>query len=161
VQLEELESMKQDEEELIENLEAYRSMMFDMLNELPLKVFIKDEEGKLFLLNSKVAESHNMEIEELIGKSDFDFVDEETAKLWRQDELEIIKKGEETYVFEENFGHGKRIMETFKKRFYIRPIKQIGLLGIQTDITNNVNAASKLKEFSSGKMNAGKVDSDT
>jgi PAS domain S-box-containing protein len=154
IQLEEFESLKQGEEELIENLEAYRSMMLDVLNELPFKVFLKDEEGKIFLVNTKVAEAHNMEIENLIGKSDHDFVDKETADLWRQDELEIIKKGEETYVFEEDFGHGKRIMETIKKRFYIRPIKQIGLLGIQKDITNESNAATRLKEFNKIKQNA-------
>ncbi len=146
-QLEEFESLKNEEEELVESLEAYRSMMLDVLNELPYKVFLKDEEGKIFLANSKVAESHNMEIEDLIGKSDHDFVEKETADLWRKDELEIIKKGEETYVFEEDMGNGKRIMETIKKRFYIRPIKQIGLLGIQKDITEDADAQEKLKKY--------------
>ncbi len=147
LQLEEFETLKRGEEELVENLEAYRSMMLDVLNELPYKVFLKDEEGKIFLVNKKVAESHNMGIEELIGKSDYDFVDKETADLWRKEELEIIKKGEGTFVFEEDLGNGKRILETIKKRFYIRPIKQIGLLGIQKDITNDPNAADKLREF--------------
>jgi PAS domain S-box-containing protein len=82
-------------------------------------------------------------LSELIGKSDYDFVDEDTANKWRQQELEILKKGEDRYVFEDRIGGKTRVLETTKKAFFIHPLNQQGLLGIQRDITEMVRAQEK------------------
>ena len=116
----------------------------DILNEVPQKIFLKDAEGKMYIANQKVAEAHGIPLEELIGKSDYDFVDKETADEWRKQELEIMKKGEEKYVFEDIIGGKKTILESTKKVFNIRPINQIGLLGIQNDITEKVALQKKI-----------------
>ncbi|MCC5930180.1 MAG: GAF domain-containing protein [Cyclobacteriaceae bacterium] len=131
----EVEAMLKDASKRQQEIEDYKTMLLDILNELPQKIFLKDQEGKIFMANQKVAENHNMSIEELIGKSDFDFTDKDTAESWRRQELEILKKGEETYVFEEKIGGKTRILESIKKAFFIKPLKQTGLLGIQTDVT--------------------------
>ena len=97
----------------------------------------------MVLVNTVVAKAHNMSIDELIGKSDFDFVDAKTAQEWRNQELEIIRKGSETYVFNETLhGETKRLKST-KMAFFIPHLKETGLLGIQTDVTE----LEKLKEL--------------
>ena len=117
-----------------------------ILNELPQKIFLKDEQGKMVLANVNVAKAHNLSVDELIGKSDFDFVDAKTAQEWRDQELEIIKKGSDTYIFDETL-HGKtRTLTTTKKAFYIPHLKQTGLLGIQTDITELQALKKKAKK---------------
>ena len=126
---------EQSNKDIVENAEAYRAMLMEILNEIPQKVFLKDKDGKMVLANQLVADAHNLSLEELIGKSDFDFVDEATARDWRAQELEIMKKGEERYVFEEKLGGKSKILESIKKAFYIKPLDQYGLLGIQTDIS--------------------------
>ena len=139
IQVETIEELKREQEQsnkdIIENAEAYRLMLMEILNEIPQKVFLKDKDGKMVLANQQVADAHNLSLEELIGKSDFDFVDEATAQDWRNQELEIMKKGEEHYVFEEKLGGVSKILESIKKAFYIKPLDQYGLLGIQTDIS--------------------------
>jgi PAS domain S-box-containing protein len=67
----------------------------DVLNELPQKVFLKDGSGRMVLANQNVADTHGLSLEELIGKTDFDFVDAETARSWREQEFEIMRQGEE------------------------------------------------------------------
>jgi PAS domain S-box-containing protein len=126
--------------------ENFKGMLMDVLNEMPEKVFLKDAEGKIFIANQKVADVHGLPLAELIGKSDYDFVDKETADEWRRQELEILKKGEEKYVFEDNIGGKTRILESFKKAFYIKPLDQQGLLGIQRDITEITELERVLEE---------------
>ena len=76
-----------------------------------------------------------MSVDELIGKSDFDFVDAKTAQDWRNQELAIIEKGSETYIFDETLHNKTKTLKSTKMAFYIPHLNQTGLLGIQTDIT--------------------------
>ncbi|MFZ6010125.1 MAG: PAS domain S-box protein, partial [Bacteroidota bacterium] len=138
-QLEEVQKIKVDgdrkSEELIRYMQNYRNTLLSILDELPHKIFLKDNEGKMVLVNTAVAKAHNMSVDELIGKSDFDFVDAETAQQWRNQELEIIRKGSETYIFNEALSGETKTLKSTKMAFYIPHLDQTGLLGIQTDIT--------------------------
>jgi len=71
-------------------------------------------------------------------------VDAKTAQEWRNQELEIIKKGSETYTFDEVLHGQTKTLSTTKMAFYIPHLKQTGLLGIQTDITE-IQALKKRK----------------
>jgi methyl-accepting chemotaxis protein len=138
-QLDEVEEIKKDEkrksEELITYMNNYRTTLLSILDQLPHKIFLKDKDGKMALVNTVVAKAHNMSIDELIGKSDFDFVDAKTAQEWRDQELEIIRKGSETYIFDENISGKTVTLKSTKMAFHIPHLNQTGLLGIQTDIT--------------------------
>jgi PAS domain S-box-containing protein len=145
----EVEQIKQADkvksEEMLAFMNKYRQTLLDILDQLPHKVFLKDHEGKMVLVNTVVAKAHHMSINELIGKSDFDFVDAETAQDWRNQELEIIKKGSETYVFTENLDGEDKILKSTKMAFFIHHLNQMGLLGIQTDITELQNLKAQVE----------------
>ena len=144
--LEELQKESaQSKEQIQKEAEDFKIMLMDILNEIPQKIFLKDAEGKMYIANKKVADAHELPLGELIGKSDYDFVDKETADSWRKQELEIMKKGEEIYVFEDTIGGKKTILESKKKAFNIRSLNQLGLLGIQNDITEKTLLEAKLK----------------
>jgi PAS domain S-box-containing protein len=127
----------------IEYQTSFRQTLLNILDQLPHKIFLKDQEGKMALVNTAVAKAHKMSIDELIGKSDFDFVDAETAQQWRNQELEIIRKGSETYIFNETLAGETRTLKSTKMAFFIPHLKQTGLLGVQTDITE----LQQLKQF--------------
>lgn len=151
IQMEELEEIQKEatisNEKSKQEAEDFKNMMMEILNEVPQKIFLKDAEGKMYLANQKVADAHGIPLSELIGKSDYDFVDKKTADSWRKQELEIMKKGEEKYVFEDTLGGKKTILESFKKVFKILPLNQDGLLGIQNNITEKVELEAKLKKL--------------
>ena len=147
LKLSEIQKVKKESdkrnEDMMEYMENYKKTLLQILDELPHKIFLKDGQGRMVLVNTVVAKAHNMSIEELIGKSDFDFVDAKTAQEWRNQELEIIRKGSETYIFNETLsGETKRLKST-KMAFFIPHLKETGLLGIQTDVTE----LEKLKEL--------------
>ncbi|MDZ7607881.1 MAG: GAF domain-containing protein [Cyclobacteriaceae bacterium] len=154
MQMEALGELQNESNQLAESMkreaEDYRIMLVDILNEIPGKVFLKDAEGKIFIANQKVADAHGLPVSELIGKSDYDFVDKETADQWRQQELEILAKGQEKYTFEDTIGGQARILETTKKSFEIKPLNQTGLLGIQNDITELVALQNRIKVLEAG-----------
>jgi methyl-accepting chemotaxis protein len=125
----------QKEKETVSYMQNYQKTLLNILDQLPHKIFLKDKDGKMVLVNTVVAKAHNMSSEELIGKSDFDFVDAATAQDWRNQELEIIRKGSETYIFDEKLGGKTITLKSTKMAFDIPHLHQTGLLGIQTDIT--------------------------
>lgn len=139
IKLKEIQEVKDASDQrnagMMEHMEGYRKTLLDILDQLPHKIFLKDDEGRMVLVNTVVAKAHNMTVEELMGKSDFDFVDAKTAQEWRNQELEIIKKGSETYIFNETLHGETKTLKSTKMAFYIPHLKQTGLLGIQTDIT--------------------------
>jgi methyl-accepting chemotaxis protein len=147
LKLEELQSVQKESNtrnhEMMENLENYKKTLLSILDQLPHKIFLKDDQGRMVLVNTVVAKAHNLSVDELIGKSDFDFVDRETAQQWRNQELEIIRKGSQTYIFNEDLSGETVTLKSTKMAFYIPHLKQTGLLGIQTDITE----LEKLREM--------------
>ncbi len=138
-QLQEIRDMKKENdrsnEEMLASMNNYKQTLLNILDQLPHKIFLKDGQGRMVLVNTVVAKAHHMTIDELIGKSDFDFVDAETAQQWRNQEIEIIKKGSETYVFNDTIGGETKTLKSTKMAFFIPHLNEVGLLGIQTDIT--------------------------
>ncbi len=153
VQMEKLEKLQQESDSnnhvMQQEAENFKNMLMDILNEVPQKIFLKDAEGKIYIANKKVSDAHGLPLSELIGKSDYDFVDKKTADDWRRQELEIMKKGEEKYIFEDTIGGKRTTLESTKKVFEIKPLNQKGLLGIQNDITEKVKLETKIKELES------------
>ena len=113
-------------------VEAFRKMLIRILNEIPLKVFLKQYNGKFFVVNDAVSRFHGFETPDgLIGKSDFDFYDHKDASEWLEAEHKIIREGKTEYTHAD----GGRILRTVKLPFYIDPLNETGLLGYQADVT--------------------------
>ena len=63
-----------------------------LINNLPLNIFIKDEDSRKILVNK--AECDYLGVDhpnELIGKSDFDLYDEKIAQISRDEDLQVLK----------------------------------------------------------------------
>jgi PAS domain S-box-containing protein len=151
--LEEIQVMKvrdeQRSQEMIISMENQKKTLIEIINKLPQKIFLKDEEGKFLIANQAVADAHHMTVDELLGKSDFDFFDFETAKGYRNAEIEMIQAGKPVYfpeeVFKDSQGNNK-ILQTTKMPFLIGYLNQTGLLGIQTDITETKKLEKALEK---------------
>jgi methyl-accepting chemotaxis protein len=138
-QLDEISVIKKEEQrksqEQLQYIDNYKKTLLGILDHLPHKIFLKDKDGKMVMVNTAVAKAHNMSVDGLIGKSDFDFVDAATAQEWRNQELAIIQKGSESYTHQDSIGGEMRTLKTVKSAFFIPHLNQTGLLGVQTDIT--------------------------
>jgi len=143
---EQIEKMKVEEkarmDRMIKEMEDNRDLLIHVLDNIPGKIFVKDKDGVLLLLNSEVARVYHKKVNEMIGTSDFDNHPYEQAKEYREKELEVLAKGGETYIQEETLTGEVRYLQTTKKPFHIPGTGETGLLGFQIDVTES----KRLKE---------------
>lgn len=150
---EQIERLKLEEErknkEMIAKIEDYKNMLMRVIDNVPGKIFLKDHDGRLILLNQAVANAYDTTVDKLLGTTDFDFFSFEDASEYRRVELEILESGKPLRIPEEVFRDQEgnvRILDTLKMPFEISGDEKIGLLGVQTDITEIKSMERQLQE---------------
>jgi PAS domain S-box-containing protein len=143
----EIVERKQAEERLAEE----RNLLQTVINNLPDFIFIKDADSRFIFNNSAHvkglgATSQN----ELAGKTDLDIFPQELAKLYYEDEQNVIRSGqplinrEEPYVDPEG---NKKWLLTVKAPVRDRCGQVVALVGMSRDITDSKRAQEKLKRY--------------
>lgn len=122
-----------------------------LIDHLPLNVFIKDKESRKVLVNR--AECDYLGVsgpEEVLGKTDYDFYDEETANITREDDLHVMNS--RTPILGEERGSIKKNGDAIT--FLTSKIPLIGddgtaygLVGISMDITNLKQKEEELRDL--------------
>lgn len=143
-----LKEHEAESERIQQYLDNYKKILIEVLDELPQKIFLKDDQGKFILVNTAVANAHNLSIEKLLNTSDYDYFSKEQAEEFRKQELEIINGGKPVIFYhEETISGKKRVLKTMKRPIYLKHLDQSGgLLGIQTDVTEIKRLEEQLKE---------------
>lgn len=122
-----------------------------LIDHLPLNVFIKDLESRKILVNKSEMEYCGVKKEsEILGKDDFEFLDPETAKKSRKDDLRVMQDLKP--VLSKEMVHVRS--DGSKKAFLTSKIPLIktdgtayGLVGISMDITELKQKEKKLKKL--------------
>ena len=124
-----------------------------LIEAIPDFVWLKDPTGVYISCNRKFERFFGANKVNIIGKTDYDFVDNELADFFRKKDKEVLlaKKplvNEEEVTYADD-GH-REILETIKTPMYDLEGNLIGVLGIARDITQRKrteNALRKEKEF--------------
>ncbi len=157
IQLEkEIHERKQVEDALKKNEEYMRTL----IQTLPDLIWLKDQEGVYRFCNSRFENFFGAREKDIVGKTDYDFLDKELADFFRgKDKIAIANKkpttNEEEVLFA-NDGH-REILETIKTPMYSHDGRLTGVLGIGRDITGRKQAENALQE--SEKRFRGIIDS--
>ncbi|PLX13476.1 MAG: hypothetical protein C0598_03605, partial [Marinilabiliales bacterium] len=115
-------------------------------NTIPDLIWLKDLNGLYLNCNLKCEELFAAKEVEIIGKSDYDLIDKETADSFRQKDKQAIKKGgpiihEEEIKFLDD-GHVE-ILETIRTPIFYNN-KILGILGVGRNITERIKADREL-----------------
>lgn len=134
-----------------ERLLRERACRFEsMLDSLPEAVFYKDLEGVYSGCNPRFAKTFDIKREEVVGKTDFELVDPETARhIWEDDKKVIHDR--QTVRFEGwmTIGGGKKTLhETMKAPCLDLNGNVTGIVGISRDITENKLWEKEIQYFS-------------
>ena len=119
-----------------------------LIESIPDLVWLKDKNGVYLSCNPRFESFFGAKKEEIVGKTDYDFVDKELADFFREKDKAAQALGkasvnEELITFA-NDGH-KELIETIKTPIYDSKKKIIGILGISRDITERKNNTEAIK----------------
>jgi len=120
------------------HLEVTQQRLHTVLQTIPDYVWLKDMHGVFLACNEALERLYGTEAANIVGKTDYDFVDASTADFSRRKDKEALQAGRvlvnEEWVTEA--GNNQRILlETRKVPVYDSMGKVMGVLGIGRDIT--------------------------
>ncbi|MEK6662486.1 MAG: EAL domain-containing protein [Pseudomonadota bacterium] len=129
------------------NLEQSEQQKHLILHTLPDLIWLKDAEGVYQMCNPVFERFFGARESDILGKTDFDYVDPELARFFRQKDQEAMAVGQpiqnEEWVTFADDGH-RALLETIKTSLRDRDGKILGVLGIARDITERESASRQL-----------------
>ena len=133
----------------LRQVRAQQGQLRTLIETLPDLVWLKDTDGVYLACNRKFERFFGASEEEIVGKTDYDFVSADLADLFREMDLRAIEKGspsinEEEVVYADD-GH-KELLETIKTPVYDDEDRLIGVLGVARDITKRTTLEARMRQ---------------
>ncbi|MDQ6956043.1 MAG: PAS domain S-box protein, partial [Mariprofundaceae bacterium] len=126
------------QQEMFSALQKSNAQLLALINTSPDLIFLKDENGVYLSCNQRFAELYGTSEENIIGKTDYDFVDKSLADFFHKKDKIAIELGhastnEEKLFFASDNHH--EVVETIKTPIYDSKGDLTGVLGVARDIT--------------------------
>jgi PAS domain S-box-containing protein len=140
--------LEERERQLLKSLRLNQSLHSKILDALPINVFLEDTEGVTIFANEQACIAHGVNVEELVGKTVFDFFPLPIAERQREIDLEVWKKRTlQTNEVATEFQGRKGYMLTGKTIIHLEESKKDYLLGFGLDISELKNAEEKISHM--------------
>ncbi len=159
--IQEIERRKQSEKTLAKE----RNLLRTLINNSPDLVYVKDHESRFLLANSATVHSMGLTtLDELVGKTDFEFHPAELAEQYYTDERNILESGQalinrEEPVLDRETG-ALRWLSSSKVPFRDNLGNIAGLVGINHDITERKRTEEELKQAKEEAESANRAKSE-
>lgn len=118
-----------------------------LIDTIPDSVYFKDEQNRFVLVNKAKAEHSNVSPEEMVNKTDFDFLPEDQARKIFDDDNNIMQSGQPIINKLEKLTRSdgsERWVSVTKVPCYSAEGDIIGTLGISRDVTSQEKAKEDL-----------------
>jgi sigma-B regulation protein RsbU (phosphoserine phosphatase) len=134
--------------EVEEDLRHSEALYHSLVETLPQNIFRKDVHGCFTFANQQFCKTLGLPLEEIVGKTDYDFFPTEMAAKFQKDDHQVLEHGKTLETVEENQPPGK-------PKSYVQVVKTplrggygqiIGLQGIFWDITAQKLAEEKVRQ---------------
>lgn len=139
-----------------------KAYLRDILDINPHLVFAKDREGRFTLVNQAVADMYGTSVEDLLGKKDADFVDDEAqVAFFRKMDLQVMDTLEEAFIAEEKITDSEgnvHWLQTVKRPIVGADGRANEILGVATDITARKEAEQERQALEEQLRHSQKMD---
>ena len=137
-------TQRRQAEEKVRNSEA---LYHSLVETLPQNIFRKDLEGHFTFANQQFCKILGRPLEEIVGKTDFDFFPRELAEKYQRDDRRVVQTGKPYDTVEEHQppGRDKIYVQVVKTPLHEADGAIIGLQGIFWDITQQRQAEEKIR----------------
>lgn len=131
-------------EEALQKSEAF---YHSLVESLPQNIFRKDLEGRFTFGNGRFCSEMSKPLDQLVGKSDFDFFPPDLAAKYRADDVMVIESGKPFEVVEEHVTPtGEKLyVHVIKTPVHDASGKLIGTQGIFWDVTEKFRSEEQLR----------------
>jgi len=130
-----------------ENLRNSETLYHSLVETLPQNIFRKDLQERFTFANQQFCKVLGRKLEDIVGKTDFDFFPRELAEKYQRDDRRVMETMQPYDTVEENQppGGDKIYVQVVKTPLKDAAGKVIGLQGIFWDITEKRLAEEKLQ----------------
>lgn len=131
-----------------EALQASEALYHSLVETLPLCVWRKDLEGRFTFGNKRFCDTVGKPLEEIRGKTDFDFYPPELAEKYQQDDAHVLATGSALETTEDHLDARGELLyvEVVKTPIFDAQGKMIGTQGIFWDLTAWKRAEAELRQ---------------
>jgi len=135
---------KTAEEKLLKSEAFYHSLV----ESLPHHILRKDLNERFTFANQKFCQLLGKPLEQIVGKTDFDFFHPDLAAKYQADDRQVIKNGKifETVEVNQAPGGEQRYVNVIKSPIHDPQGNVIGIQGIFWDITERMRAEEELRK---------------
>lgn len=130
------------------DLEASESLYHSLVETMPQNVFRKDLQGRFTFANQQYCRHYHCTLEDILGKTDFDFFPKDLAEKYQKDDLRVMATGQSIEIVEDHhpLGQDRSIVQVVKTPLYDPNGNIIGLQGIFWDITPQKVAEEQIRK---------------
>ncbi len=131
-----------------EELNRERALLRSLIDSIPDYIFVKDINGVYLLANNAIVKFFGRPWQEVVGKTDYDFVDTETAKFFIEKDRLVIDSGKSNTNEEQvTYPSGEKVwLETTKTPFMGLDGKFQGIIGVSRDISSRKQNEEALRK---------------
>ncbi len=141
---EHLAEPKQAEEALREHESRLRKVM----DNLPLRLFVKDVNSTYLECNLGYAQDLGIGPGDIAGKTDYDFYPRDLAEKYRRDDSKVLETVQKIEIEESYVKDGQHcFVKTIKTPLSDEAGKVTGILGVFWDITDRIRAEEELHRY--------------
>jgi len=146
-------SMVQDiteREKVKERLWKEHSLLQTLMDNIPDCIYFKDDKNRFIRVNKAKAEHSNTIPDEMIGKTDFDFLPEEEARETFADDNRVMKSGKPIIDKVEKITHlneKEHWISATKVPWYNDKGQIVGTMGISRDITERKEEQDQIENL--------------
>ncbi len=133
-----------EKKEAEEEIEHQKIFLQEILDRLPVEIYLKDLKGKYIFINQSAANTLGLSPEKILGYADIEFLSRERAERYIAEDKKVFK-GEPLQQILETEKQGKKIVFLENKQL-IKLGKEEVLLGYSIDITEQKENEAKLIE---------------
>ncbi len=119
-------------------LATEHELLQTLMDNIPDSIYFKDEENRFIMVNKAKAAHSNVEPEDMVGKTDFDFLPEDEARRAFEDDKELVRTGK--YIISKvekltGVDGSERWVSVTKVPRFDGEGNVIGTMGVSRDVT--------------------------